>query len=175
MNMACESQHPTMQMYHSHSLVFGMRELRKILIQINICTAGISYAITIHEYVMTDDGKYFNKHTHSTPLWRILPSLDARCLRHKCTNPQSTHLCSIDDGGISLECGKVRVVRLSPKFIYALFLILNTRCTFNTSDNRHMHLLLLHSHLLRVVPGKRNASAVKSHSREHLNYSWIIA
>lgn len=97
MNMACDSQHPTMQMYHSHLLVFGMQELRKILIQINICTACISYAITIHEYVMTDDDKYFNKYTHFTPLWRILPGLDARFLRWKCTSPQSTHSCSIDD------------------------------------------------------------------------------
>lgn len=97
MNMACESYHLTMQMYHSHSRVFGMRELRKILIQINICTACISYAITIHEYVMTDDDKYFNKyiHTlHSTPLWRILPALDARFLRHINAQIHNSHICA---------------------------------------------------------------------------------
>lgn len=50
-------------MYHSDPV--DAKTERNILIQINICIAfGYkSDVITIHEYVMTDDDKYFSKYT----------------------------------------------------------------------------------------------------------------
>lgn len=83
-------QLPTIQMYYSHSLVFGMQVLCQILIPRSIFVLHlhlILYAMLmpashIHEYVMTDDDKYFDKYSKygvEKNLNRRL-STDIRCI-----------------------------------------------------------------------------------------------